>query len=107
MAVGTALGGWRIVKTMGMRIVKLKPIGGFCAEISGAFTLFIATHFGIPVSTTHTIVGSIVGVGTITHPLSKIKWQAISQYCLGLDFNNPIHSYTSRDFILFYYIFLN
>lgn len=75
MAVGTALGGWRIVKTMGMRIVKLKPIGGFCAETAGAITLFFATHFGIPVSTTQTIAGAIVGVGSVTYPLSKIRWQ--------------------------------
>lgn len=75
MALGTALGGWRIVKTMGMKIVKLKPIGGFCAESAGAITLFFATYFGIPVSTTHTITGAIIGVGTVSYPLSKIRWQ--------------------------------
>lgn len=75
MALGTALGGWRIVKTMGMKIIKLRPVGGFCAETAGATTLFIATHFGIPVSTTHTIIGSIIGIGTVSQPLSKIKWQ--------------------------------
>jgi PiT family inorganic phosphate transporter len=74
MALGTGFGGWRIVKTMGMKIVKLKPVGGFCAETAGAVTLFTATHFGIPVSTTHTIIGSIIGVGTMSNPLSKIKW---------------------------------
>lgn len=74
MAVGTALGGWRIVKTMGMKIVKLKPVGGFCAETAGAATLFMATNFGIPVSTTHTIIGAIIGTGTVSSPLSKIKW---------------------------------
>ena len=73
MAVGTALGGWRIVKTMGMKITKLKPVGGFCAETAGAATLFIATHSGIPVSTTHTITGSIIGVGATTK-LSTIRW---------------------------------
>jgi PiT family inorganic phosphate transporter len=73
MGVGTAFGGWRIVKTMGMRITKLKPIGGFCAESAGAFTLFLATHLGVPVSTTHTITGSIIGVGAI-NKLSGIKW---------------------------------
>jgi len=73
MAVGTALGGWRIVKTMGMKITKLKPVGGFCAETAGAFTLFMATHMGIPVSTTHTITGAIVGVGSTDH-FSAIKW---------------------------------
>lgn len=75
MALGTIFGGWRIVKTMGMKIVKLRPIGGFCAETAGAFTLFFATHFGIPVSTTHTITGAIIGVGTVSYPLSKIRWQ--------------------------------
>lgn len=74
MALGTALGGWRIVKTMGMKIVKLRPPGGFCAETSGALTLFFATHLGIPVSTTHTITGAIMGVGTISTHLSRIKW---------------------------------
>lgn len=73
MAFGTALGGWRIVKTMGMRITKLRPVGGFCAELSGAATLFLATHSGIPVSTTHTITGAIVGVGAV-HKLSGVKW---------------------------------
>lgn len=74
MALGTALGGWRIVKTMGMRIVKLRPIGGFCAESAGAFTLFLATYSGIPVSTTHTITGAIIGVGTVSEHLSRIRW---------------------------------
>jgi inorganic phosphate transporter, PiT family len=73
MAFGTAFGGWRIVKTMGMKITKLKPVGGFCAETAGALTLFIATYFGIPVSTTHTITGAIIGVGA-TNKLSGIKW---------------------------------
>jgi PiT family inorganic phosphate transporter len=73
MGLGTAFGGWRIVKTMGMKITKLKPVGGFCAETSGAATLFMATHLGIPVSTTHTITGAIIGVGATTK-LSGIKW---------------------------------
>ncbi|MGH7573013.1 MAG: inorganic phosphate transporter [Gemmatimonadota bacterium] len=73
MAIGTALGGWRIVRTMGMRITKLRPVGGFCAETGGAFTLFLATHMGIPVSTTHTITGAIVGVGS-TRGASAVKW---------------------------------
>lgn len=74
LSLGTAVGGWRIVKTMGMKIVKLRPIGGFSAETAGAITLFIATHFGIPVSTTHTITGSIIGTGTVSSHLSSIKW---------------------------------
>ena len=73
MALGTAFGGWRIVRTMGMKITKLKPVGGFCAETAGACTLFLATHSGIPVSTTHTITGSIIGVGATTN-VSSIKW---------------------------------
>ena len=63
MGLGTLSGGWRIVQTMGMRITKLKPVGGFCAETSGAITLALAVFLGVPVSTTHTITGSIVGVG--------------------------------------------
>src|SRR5439155_16881072 len=73
IALGTLAGGWRIVKTMGQRITKLRPFGGFCAETSGALTLFIASHFGIPVSTTHTITGAISGVGA-AHRLSAVRW---------------------------------
>jgi PiT family inorganic phosphate transporter len=73
MGVGTLLGGWRIVKTMGMSLTQLKPVGGFCAETAGAVTLFLATHSGIPVSTTHTITGSIVGVGAMTR-FSAVRW---------------------------------
>jgi len=73
IALGTAFGGWRIVKTMGQRITKLRPVGGFCAETGGAAMLFIATHFGIPVSTTHTITGAIVGVGAAQN-VSAVRW---------------------------------
>ncbi|MEO6656623.1 MAG: inorganic phosphate transporter [Pyrinomonadaceae bacterium] len=73
IALGTLSGGWRIVKTMGTKIVKLQPVGGFCAETAGALTLFGATFFGIPVSTTHTITGSIVGVGSAKR-FSAVKW---------------------------------
>ena len=73
IALGTMFGGWRIVKTMGQRITKLKPVGGFCAETGGAITLFLATGLGIPVSTTHTITGAIVGVGS-THRLAAVRW---------------------------------
>jgi inorganic phosphate transporter, PiT family len=73
IALGTAFGGWRIVKTMGQRITKLKPVGGFCAETGGAAMLFIATAFGIPVSTTHTITGAIVGVGAAQNT-SAVRW---------------------------------
>ena len=73
IALGTLMGGWRIVKTMGQRITKLKPVGGFCAETGGAITLFLATALGIPVSTTHTITGAIVGVGSIRRA-SAVRW---------------------------------
>lgn len=73
MGLGTLFGGWRIVKTMGMRITKLKPVGGFCAETGGAISLFLATGLGIPVSTTHTITGSILGVGAMTK-FSAVRW---------------------------------
>jgi PiT family inorganic phosphate transporter len=73
IALGTLLGGWRIVKTMGQRITKLKPFEGFCAESAGAITLFGATHFGIPVSTTHTITGAIIGAGA-RKGVSAVKW---------------------------------
>ena len=73
IGLGTLFGGWRIVKTMGQRITKIRPVGGFCAEISGSITLFLATSLGIPVSTTHTITGSIVGVGS-TQTVSAVRW---------------------------------
>jgi PiT family inorganic phosphate transporter len=73
IACGTMFGGWRIVKTMGQKITKLKPVGGFCAETGGALTLFLATGLGIPVSTTHTITGAIVGVGS-TQRASAVRW---------------------------------
>ena len=73
IAFGTLFGGWRIVKTMGQRITKLKPVGGFCAETGGAITLFFATAFGIPVSTTHTITGAIIGVGAVRN-VSAVRW---------------------------------
>jgi inorganic phosphate transporter, PiT family len=73
IALGTAFGGWRIVKTMGQRITKLKPVGGFCAETGGAVTLFMATVLGIPVSTTHTITGAIVGVGS-AQSTNAVRW---------------------------------
>ena len=73
MALGTMVGGWRIVHTMGSRITRLKPVGGFAAETAGAATLFMAVYGGIPVSTTHTITGAIVGVG-MTRRLSAVRW---------------------------------
>ncbi len=73
MGLGTMFGGWRIVRTMGMRLTKLKPFGGFCAETGGSLAIFIATQLGIPVSTTHTITGAIVGVGSVSSP-GRVRW---------------------------------
>ena len=73
IGLGTLFGGWRIVKTMGQRITKIRPVGGFCAELSGSAALFLATALGIPVSTTHTITGSIVGVGSV-QSVSAVRW---------------------------------
>jgi PiT family inorganic phosphate transporter len=74
IALGTLFGGWRIVKTMGQRITKLKPVGGFAAETGGAISLFLATNLGIPVSTTHTITGSIIGVGSAQGGARAVRW---------------------------------
>lgn len=73
IGLGTLFGGWRIVRTMGQKITKLKPVGGFCAETGGAMTLFIASAMGVPVSTTHTITGAIVGVGS-AQKMSAVRW---------------------------------
>lgn len=73
IGLGTMFGGWRIVKTMGQRITKIRPVGGFCAELSGSVALFLATALGIPVSTTHTITGAIVGVGSVQN-VSAVRW---------------------------------
>jgi len=73
IGLGTMAGGWRIVKTMGQRITKLTPFGGFCAETAGALTLFLSSYLGIPVSTTHTITGAITGVG-VAHRVSAVRW---------------------------------
>lgn len=78
IALGTLMGGWRIVHTLGSRVTKLRPIGGFCAETGGATAIFLATYLGIPVSTTHTISGAIVGVGA-THRLSAVRWGVASK----------------------------
>jgi PiT family inorganic phosphate transporter len=88
MGIGTLFGGWKIVKTMGMKLTKLKPIGGFCAETSGATTLFLATSLGIPVSTTHTITGSIVGVGS-ADSAKKVKWDIAGRIVWAWIFTIP------------------
>lgn len=89
MALGTMCGGWRIVKTMGMKLTELRPIGGFAAETGGAATLFLATGLGVPVSTTHTITGAIVGVGSAT-ALKKIDWLAARRILWAWVFTVPV-----------------
>ena len=82
MGLGTLTGGWRIVRTMGMRITKLKPVGGFCAETGGAITLFLATSLGVPVSTTHTITGAIIGVGA-ARKVSAVRWNVATSIVMA------------------------
>jgi PiT family inorganic phosphate transporter len=82
MALGTMTGGWRIVRTLGMGVAKLQPVGGFAAETSGAVTLFLATQLGVPVSTTHTIAGAIMGVGSVTK-LSAVRWRIAGRMLLA------------------------
>ena len=103
MAIGTAMGGWRIVKTMGMKLTKMKPVHGFSAETSGAITLFFATHLGIPVSTTHTISGSIIGVGSVTN-ISGIKWKIAMNIVLAWVLTIPASALVSAiSFYIFQY----
>ena len=94
IALGTFLGGWRIVKTMGQRITKLKPVGGFCAETGGAITLFLATALGIPVSTTHTITGAIVGVGS-TRKVSAVRWGVAGNIVWAWIFTIPASAFVA------------
>jgi len=89
MAFGTAIGGKRIIKTMGMGITSLKPIGGFCANLSGAITLFGATYLHVPVSTTHTITGAIVGVGSVTN-VRRIRWGLATRIVWAWIFTIPL-----------------
>jgi PiT family inorganic phosphate transporter len=88
MGLGTMSGGWRIVKTMGMRLTKLRPFGGFCAETGGSVAIFLATMLGIPVSTTHTITGAIVGVGSTSSP-GKVRWGVASRIVWAWIFTIP------------------
>ena len=82
MAAGTLTGGWRIVRTMGSRITRLTPMQGVCAETAGSVTLFAATSLGIPVSTTHTITGSIIGVGA-AHKVSAVRWNVAREIMIA------------------------
>jgi PiT family inorganic phosphate transporter len=94
IALGTMFGGWRIVKTMGQKITKLKPVGGFCAETGGAITLFLATAMGIPVSTTHTITGAIVGVGS-TQRASAVRWGVAGNIVWAWIFTIPASAFVA------------
>ena len=102
IALGTAFGGWRIVKTMGQRITKLKPVGGFCAETGGAITLFLATALGVPVSTTHTITGAIVGVGSVRRA-SAVRWGVAGNIVWAWIFTIPASAFVAG---IFYWISL-
>ncbi len=94
IAAGTMFGGWRIVKTMGQKITKLKPVGGFCAETGGALTLFLATALGIPVSTTHTITGAIVGVGSVQRA-SAVRWGVAGNIVWAWIFTIPASAFVA------------
>jgi len=94
IAAGTMFGGWRIVKTMGQKITKLKPVGGFCAETGGAVTLFLATGLGIPVSTTHTITGASVGVGS-TQRASAVRWGVAGNIVWAWIFTIPASAFVA------------
>jgi PiT family inorganic phosphate transporter len=100
IALGTLFGGWRIVKTMGMKITKLKPVGGLCAETAGAATLFLATHLGIPVSTTHTITGAIVGVGSVRRA-AAVRWGVAGNIVWAWIFTIPASAFVAG---VFYWI---
>jgi PiT family inorganic phosphate transporter len=94
IGLGTMFGGWRIVKTMGQKITKLKPVGGFCAETGGAITLFMATALGVPVSTTHTITGAIVGVGS-TQRASAVRWGVAGNIVWAWIFTIPASAFVA------------
>jgi PiT family inorganic phosphate transporter len=97
IALGTFFGGWRIVKTMGQKITKLKPVHGFCAETGGAIMLFGATAMGIPVSTTHTITGAIVGVGS-TRKVSAVRWGVAGNIVWAWIFTIPASAFIAAIF---------
>ena len=94
IGMGTMFGGWRIVKTMGQKITKLKPVGGFCAETGGAITLFMATAIGVPVSTTHTITGAIVGVGSVQRA-SAVRWGVAGNIIWAWIFTIPASAFVA------------
>ena len=100
IGAGTMFGGWRIVRTMGQKITKLKPVGGFCAEAGGAITLFLATALGVPVSTTHTITGAIVGVGSVQRA-SAVRWGVAGNIVWAWIFTIPASAFVAG---VFYWI---
>lgn len=102
IGLGTMFGGWRIVKTMGQKITKLRPVGGFCAETGGAMTLFLATALGIPVSTTHTITGAIVGVGSVRRA-SAVRWGIAGNIVWAWIFTIPASAFVAG---VFYWVSL-
>ena len=102
MGLGTMFGGWRIVRTRGQKITKLKPVGGFCAETGGAMTLFLATALGVPVSTTHTITGAIVGVGS-TRRASSVRWGVAGNIVWAWIFTIPAAAFIAG---VFYWVSL-
>lgn len=97
IGMGTMFGGWRIVKTMGQRLTKLKPVGGFCAETGGAMTLFLATALGVPVSTTHTITGAILGVGSV-RSASTVRWGLAGNIVWAWIFTIPASAFVAGAF---------
>ena len=105
MGLGTLFGGWRIVRTMGLGITRIRPTGGFCAQTSGAVALFLATWMGLPVSTTHTITGAIVGVG-LSRRVSAVRWGLASRIVWAWVLTIPISGlvaaffwYLGREFL--------
>jgi PiT family inorganic phosphate transporter len=97
MGLGTLIGGWRIVHTMGARITRLRPFQGFCAETGGAITLFTATWLGIPVSTTHTITGCIIGVGAARR-LSSVRWSVANDIVVAWILTIPASAFIAAVF---------
>src|SRR5436190_8752903 len=106
IGLGTMFGGWRIVKTMGQKITKLKPVGGFCAETGGAITLFLATALGIPVSTTHTITGAIVGVGSVRRA-AAVRWGLAGNIVWAWIFTIPASAFVAGVFYALSFMLFN
>jgi PiT family inorganic phosphate transporter len=100
MGLGTLIGGWRIVRTMGSRITRLTPFQGFCAETGGAITLFAATELGIPVSTTHTITGCIIGVGS-ARSTSSVRWSVANNIVVAWIITIPAAAFIAALFYAF------